>query len=105
MTSAAPVAVIPPIPPSSVFEWSTQVNYGTENSTIGASLKRVYNIEFSKGENGWIVVRCLDLPGLNTQGKDEKEATKNTVEAIELMEEELGRNKEFNLSIQYKFSG
>jgi predicted RNase H-like HicB family nuclease len=99
MTST--MVISPPIPSSALFGWSPPA----QDPTIKYTPQRTYNVEFTKGEKGWIVVRCRDLPGLNTQGRDEKEAVKNSIEAIELYEEEIGRDKEFNLNIQYKFSG
>jgi predicted RNase H-like HicB family nuclease len=49
------------------------------------------------------VVRCEELH-VNTQGKTEQEAQKNMIEAINLVVDELGLEKEFNLNIQRKFS-
>ena len=67
-------------------------------------LKRTYNVSLRAGENGWIVVRCKELH-VNTQGKTEQEAIKNAIAAINLVVNELGLEKEFNLNLQRNFSG
>ncbi len=41
-----------------------------------------YHISIAKGENGFYVVECLDLPGCISQGKTKQEAIKNIHEAI-----------------------
>lgn len=42
---------------------------------------------FSPGENGWIVVRCLDRRGVNTQGRTLDEACFMALDALREMEE------------------
>jgi predicted RNase H-like HicB family nuclease len=75
------------------------------NRSVQSSLKKTYNVIFKRGEShpDWIVVRCEELH-VNTQGKTEQEAQKNMIEAINLVVDELGLEKEFNLNIQRKFS-
>ena len=64
-----------------------------------ATTRQTYIIVLEQGEDGWIVVKCLDLPGVVTQGKTENEAIKNAMDAIRLMLEELGIDKEFNVIV------
>lgn len=61
-------------------------------------VRKSYSVVLQKGQDGWIVVRCPELQVV-TQGKDEQEALRNAIEAIDLMLEELGRDKEFNLIV------
>lgn len=51
------------------------------------------------GEDGWFVARCKEI-NVVTQGKSFEDATKNAVEAIELVREELGKTQEFSISIK-----
>jgi len=75
-----------------------------ESRLENSSLKTVYRIVLEKDENGRIVVRCLDLPGVVTDGLDEREAIRNAFEAVQAMLESQGLKKEFNLIISRKFS-
>ncbi len=45
-------------------------------------MPKQYHISIRKGEDGFYVVECLDLPGCITQGKTKHEAMKNIQEAI-----------------------
>lgn len=65
-------------------------------------IRKSYTVVLETGEDGWIVVRCPDLPGVVTQGKTTDEAVRNAIDAIELMLEELGHDKEFNLIVTRK---
>ncbi len=53
-----------------------------------------YRVQLSKGEDGWIVARCLDLPSAISQGRNQDEALKNIVEAIEAVLEDESGGKE-----------
>lgn len=61
--------------------------------------KETYRIYLNEGEDGWIVVTSPDLKPLVTQGKTEDEAIANAYEAAELLLEESGLNKDFNLLV------
>jgi predicted RNase H-like HicB family nuclease len=66
---------------------------------------RTYRIIVEKGEDGWFVATCPELPGLVTQGKTEDEIEKNAYEAVSLMIEGTpDENKEFNLYVVYRDS-
>lgn len=43
-----------------------------------------YNLSIKKGEDGFYVVECLNLPGCVSQGKTKEEALSNIQEAIQL---------------------
>jgi predicted RNase H-like HicB family nuclease len=43
-----------------------------------------FKIVLEKDEDGWFVATCPSLPGCISQGKSEREATKNMKEAIAL---------------------
>jgi predicted RNase H-like HicB family nuclease len=53
-------------------------NTETPQSDPGSVLKVV----FRKGEDGYIVAECLQLPGCMSQGKTKEEANRNIVDAI-----------------------
>ncbi len=44
-----------------------------------------YRITLRKGEDGYYVAQCLEVPGAISQGKTKKEALKNVKEALELL--------------------
>lgn len=67
-------------------------------------LRKTYRISLEQGQDDWIVAKCLDLAGVVTQGKTEKEAIENVIEAIELMLEELNEDKEFNVMVTRRSS-
>ena len=49
-----------------------------------------YTAKLTPGEDGWIVVECVELPGVITQGKTKAEAMANFREAVELWLESFG---------------
>ncbi len=51
-------------------------------------------VSICPGENGWLVVECLELPGCITQGKTLKEAKANAEEAILCYLESLKKHNE-----------
>lgn len=81
--------------------FSFQLTNGPSQTTTA---RQTYSIVLAQGEDGWIVVKCPELLGVITQGKTEKEALQNAIEAIELMLDELGRDKEFNVIVTRKTS-
>ena len=59
----------------------------------------VYQIVLVKDEDGRVVVTCPELPGVVTDGINEREAKKNARHAISDMLNSLGRSNElFNIS-------
>jgi predicted RNase H-like HicB family nuclease len=42
----------------------------------------ILNVALRKGENGYIVAECIEIPGCMSQGHTEEEATKNIADAI-----------------------
>ena len=40
-------------------------------------------VVFRPGEDGYVVAECLQLPGCMSQGKDEREAQRNIMDAIQ----------------------
>lgn len=75
------------------------------NDPVNTVLKKTYNVIIKRGEShpDWFVVRCEELH-VNTQGKTYEEAVSNAIEAINLVVDELGLEKTFNLNIQRRFS-
>lgn len=60
----------------------------------------VYQIVLVKDEDGRVIVTCPELPGMVTDGINEREAKKNARYAISDMLDSLGRSNEpFNISI------
>ena len=49
----------------------------------------MYHVKVRKGEDGYYIVQCVELPAAITQGKTRKEAFKNIKEAIELVLEDM----------------
>ena len=45
-------------------------------------MHKKYHVSIRKGEDGFYVAECLDLPGCISQGKTKDEARKNIHEAI-----------------------
>jgi predicted RNase H-like HicB family nuclease len=53
--------------------------------------RKSYRVVLEKGQNGWIVVKCLDIEGAISQGKNREEALRNIVEAISaILEDSFG---------------
>lgn len=64
--------------------------------------KRNYRIILQKDEDGRFVATCPDLPGVVTDGSDEREAMENARYAVSDMLDSLGdSNEEFNLSLMF----
>ncbi len=56
-------------------------------------MAKKYHVFLKKGEDGYYVIECLDLPGCISQGKTREEALKNIQEAIQLYNETLKERK------------
>jgi len=63
-------------------------------------LKVTYVVNLEK-ENDGFVIDCPEL-SITTQGDDEKEATLNIIEAIELFLETEGKSNNFNIDLRRK---
>ncbi len=69
------------------------------SSQTSSAQTKVYRIILQQDEDGRFVATCPDLPGVVTDGVDEKETMQNAWYAVSDMLDSLGRpNKEFNLS-------
>jgi predicted RNase H-like HicB family nuclease len=73
-----------------------------QNSTSIVS-KKTYQVILDKDEDGMIFARCNELHA-NAEGKTEMEAKNNIQESIELMVEELGKDKGYSLKFIRKYS-
>ena len=60
-------------------------------------VKTTYILEMNKDEDGRIVVTCLNMQGVITDGKDYDEALKNGIEALNGILEARNLNKEYNI--------
>jgi predicted RNase H-like HicB family nuclease len=49
----------------------------------------MYHVKIKKGQDGYYVAQCKELPAAITQGRTRKEAFKNIKEAIELVLEDM----------------
>lgn len=57
-------------------------------------MTKKYHISIVKGEDGYYVVECLDLPGCVSQGKTREEALANIKDAISGYLESLRKHNE-----------
>ncbi|MGI0046441.1 MAG: type II toxin-antitoxin system HicB family antitoxin [Nitrosotalea sp.] len=73
-----------------------------QNSTSAVS-KKTYQVILDKDEEGMIFARCNELHA-NAEGKTETEAKNNIKESIELMIEEIGKDKGYSLKFIRKYS-
>ena len=80
---------------------STDTNLTSYSSLVDKNminLRRNYHIVLKKGKDGWIVAQCVEIPGAISQGKTKEEALRNIIEAISLVLEVEGKEKEFSIS-------
>jgi len=47
-----------------------------------------FTVDIEKGEDGWLIAQCREIPEAMTQGKTIEEVQKNIKEVIELILEE-----------------
>ncbi|MGI0059406.1 MAG: type II toxin-antitoxin system HicB family antitoxin [Nitrosotalea sp.] len=73
-----------------------------QNSSSTVS-KKTYQVILDKDEDGIIFARCNELHA-NAEGKTETEAKDNIKESIELMIEEIGKDKGYSLKFIRKYS-
>ncbi|MEM3588218.1 MAG: type II toxin-antitoxin system HicB family antitoxin [Candidatus Jordarchaeaceae archaeon] len=78
-----------------VMEWSASTasphysRFLSEDYEI--KQRKIYKVVLEKGQNGWIVAKCLDVEGAISQGKNKEEALRNIVEAISaILEDSFG---------------
>jgi|GEM_PF-1861459 predicted RNase H-like HicB family nuclease len=57
-------------------------------------LRSSYRVLLEKGQNGWIIAKCLDVRGAISQGKSRDEALRNIVEAISAILEDISEGRE-----------
>jgi len=80
-----------------VFEWggsTTKPSYfGLKPESGLVKYKRSYRVSLEKGQDGWIVAKCLDVKGAISQGKNQEEALRNIAEAISLILEDTYGDK------------
>ena len=62
-----------------------------------------YSVYLEPGQDGYIIAKCPEL-NVVTQGKTEDEALKNSLDAMTLMVEELGKDKDFTIIPRRKLS-
>ncbi len=48
-----------------------------------------YHVRVWKGEDGYLIAKCVELPAVMTQGKTEKEIVENIREAISLVLQDI----------------
>lgn len=63
--------------------------------------KPTYFLKVIKDEDERFVVTCLNLKGVISDGKDEQEALKNGIEALEAMLEACNMDKDYNIIEKY----
>jgi predicted RNase H-like HicB family nuclease len=56
-----------------------------------------YTAVFERGEDGWWVASCLEMPDANTQGSSIEEARENLKDAIQLLLEVRRKDAEREL--------
>ena len=71
-----------------------------QHSTSAVS-KKTYQVILDKDESGMIFARCDELHA-NAEGKTEVEVKDNIKEVIELMVEDLGKDKGYSLKFVRK---
>lgn len=72
-----------------------------QHSTSAVS-KKTYDVVLDKDEDGMVFARCDELHA-NAEGKTEAEAKTNIKESIELMVEDLKKDKGFSLKFIRKY--
>jgi predicted RNase H-like HicB family nuclease len=68
-----------------------------------STISKTYEVILDKDEDGIIFARCNELHA-NTEGKTEAEAKTNVKEAIELMVEDLEKDKDYSLKFIRRYS-
>ena len=82
---------------------SLENTYESNRSPVEKNhLRDLHLVTLEEGEDGMIIAKCKEI-NVITQGKSFDDAEKNIVEAISLMREELGKDKEFSISARRIF--
>lgn len=68
-----------------------------------STIPKIYKVILDKDEDGIIFARCNELHA-NAEGRTEKEVKTNINEAIELMVEDLEKNKDYSLKFIRRYS-
>ncbi len=68
-----------------------------------STISKTYKVILDKDEDGIIFARCNELHA-NAEGKTESEAKTNIKQAIELMVEDLEKDKEYSLKFIRRYS-
>jgi predicted RNase H-like HicB family nuclease len=76
-----------------------RVVLGPERAVTHVNARQTYHVALQRGQDGWIVAKCLELPGAISQGKTVEEAQRNIIEAISLLLEDIhkGEAQEFSI--------
>jgi len=70
--------------------------------SASAVSKKTYDVVLDRDEDGMVFARCDELHA-NAEGKNEPEAKANIKESIELMIEDLKKDKGFSLKFIRKY--
>ncbi len=73
-----------------------------EYHPIKSITRDLHLVTLETGEDGMVIAKCPEI-NVITQGKTFEDAEKNIVEAINLMREELEKDKEFSISVRTIF--
>ena len=65
------------------------------------NFRDVHVVTIEDGEDGMLVAKCPEIDVV-TQGKTDEELQHNVLESVELMREELGKDKDFSIEIKRK---
>ena len=69
------------------------------NTEMKHNLRDHHIVTLEEGEDGMIIAKCAEI-NVITQGKSMDDTEKNVVGAVSLMREELGKDKEFSISLR-----
>ena len=85
----------------SLFLWIDDGTECMQHST--SAISKTYEVILDKDEDGIIFARCNELHA-NAEGKTEEEVKNNINEAIELMVEDLVKDKDYSLKFIRRYS-
>ena len=71
------------------------------NHVSQPNFRDVHVVTIEDGEDGMLVAKCSEIDVV-TQGKTDEELQHNVLESVELMREELGKDKDFSIEIKRK---
>lgn len=75
------------------------VRINLQGKTTGSVSRDAYVVNIEDGQDGMLVAKCPELRVV-TQGNNESDVQRNVMEAIVLMREELGKDKEFSIDVR-----